>query len=361
MIRNLLFLWLILALPTLGREAPAVFERMDFAKAGDRAKEQGCWLVVDATASWCPPCHKMDETTWVAPELIDYFDKHVLAIQIDVDEQSELAKKLEIKAMPTVIVFGPEGELDRVVGYKTAPEIIAWLSGVGQGKTRLDRLRAEAAETGDIESRYELARSLMQSGKALEAEELFLALWRDMDRAEWSAVRYSYLLDDLTRLVEQSPGARAKLETLRAEAFQRNSQADWFHLSKTLGYTEELAAWEPTSPLPKNIESAYFDFLVKTGHMAKAGRLLKNPAENAKHSLRVRQSLLEYSKDEADERVAKFAQESTRRDLLNLYAACQAAGRGEAALEVRRIALEDDAEIKSDFDEIDANGPQGLE
>lgn len=286
--------------------------------------------------------------------MIDYFSKNVLAIQVDVDEQSELAEKLGIKAMPTVIVFGPEGERDRVVGYKTAPELIAWLDGLREGKSELDHLRAKA-ETGDIESRYDLARSLMQSGKPEEAEELFLTLWRDMEGTEWSGVRYSYLLSDLAELVEQSPSARAKLEALRKEAYQRGSLADWFHLSSTLGHTEELVAWEPTSPLPGVLESSYFDFLVNAGHRAKAGRLLNNPAESAKDCLRVRQSLLDFSDSEGDERVAEYARESTRRDLLNLYAACRAAGRDEDASKVRRLALEDDAEMKSAFDEVDAS------
>lgn len=148
MLRQLtLLILLLLPAPAWCGETPKVFQKLDFASALARAKEQKRWLLVDATAVWCPPCHKMDATTWVDPALVAYLEKNAVAIQIDVDDQDELARELQIKAMPTVILFGPDGEVDRSVGYKTSSELLAWFDDLGQGKSQADacakRQRAE--------------------------------------------------------------------------------------------------------------------------------------------------------------------------------------------------------------------------
>ena len=358
MLRKLLLIWLCLLAPVFGEGPPRVFAPLDFATAQTQAKEQGRWLLVDATAVWCPPCHKMDATTWIDPALEAYFAKDVLAIQIDVDQQAELSEKLGINAMPTVIVFGPEGELDRSVGYKTAEELLAWLTDLRQGITQADRLREKSA-TGDIESRYDLAEKLLETDKLEEAAKLYLALWEDMRDTEWVGVRCSYMLSSIGALTEQSPAAKEQFERVREQAWSKGDFEDWFYLSKTLGHDEELLAWEPVKPVVPALQKFYFDFLIEHDRWAKAGNLLDDPEQEAKNALRLREALIASfpAGDDSRQEMVEYAQDSTRSTMLSLYAACLAAGKGEQAQAVRRIAVEDDASLQADFEALDAQPP----
>src|SRR5690606_6793071 len=140
-------------------------------------------LLVDATADWCPPCKEMDRTTWVDERVEKWLGQRAIAIQVDVDAEPETARELRIRAMPTVIVFKDGAEFDRVVGYRSADQLLAWLEGVAAGRTSLDALRDDAkgpAARENVEARLELARSLSQSGKYEEAAEAYEWLWLNM-------------------------------------------------------------------------------------------------------------------------------------------------------------------------------------
>jgi len=107
---------------------PQVFSALSLVEAKAKAVEQEKILLVDATADWCQPCKAMERTTWVDPEVIAWINLNAIAIQVDVDRQREEAKELKIQAMPTIIVFKDGRELDRVVGYQDAEELLAWLN-----------------------------------------------------------------------------------------------------------------------------------------------------------------------------------------------------------------------------------------
>ena len=64
-------------------------------------------LVVDFTATWCGPCRV------VAPlmeQLSQEYQDQIKVIKIDVDKDKPLAKKYEVRTIPTVLYF-KNGEL----------------------------------------------------------------------------------------------------------------------------------------------------------------------------------------------------------------------------------------------------------
>jgi thioredoxin 1 len=106
---------------------PAIFTDSTFTDALAAARAQGKLLLVDATASWCGPCQWMDRTTWINRAVVEAIGKSAIAIQLDVDEEPEVSERLRIEAMPTVVAFRDDVELDRVVGLQAPAELLVWL------------------------------------------------------------------------------------------------------------------------------------------------------------------------------------------------------------------------------------------
>lgn len=118
-------------------DRPAIFDtHRDFQSAVDAAEAADRILVVDMTASWCPPCKEMDRTVWVNPDLEAYLAENAVVVQIDVDDYPDLAQEFRIEAIPTIIVVDVKRsiELDRRTSLIEAPALIAWLKTVDQAR-----------------------------------------------------------------------------------------------------------------------------------------------------------------------------------------------------------------------------------
>jgi thioredoxin 1 len=69
-------------------------------------------VVVDFFATWCGPCRV------IAPKVAAFAEefKNVEFYKIDVDEVSDVAQELTIKAMPTFVLFKGGERITEVVG-----------------------------------------------------------------------------------------------------------------------------------------------------------------------------------------------------------------------------------------------------
>ena len=88
---------------------------LHFNEAGfDKALESGYLMMVDFWAAWCGPCQRLGPVIEQMAE--DYEGQNVIIGKVDVDEESELARRYGIMNIPTVIFFKNGQELDRKVG-----------------------------------------------------------------------------------------------------------------------------------------------------------------------------------------------------------------------------------------------------
>ncbi|KAH9758867.1 Thioredoxin H1 [Citrus sinensis] len=71
-------------------------------------------IVVDFTASWCPPCKLM------SPILSELAKKlpAVIFLKVDVDELKSVAEEWAVEAMPTFVLTKEGKVLERIVGAK---------------------------------------------------------------------------------------------------------------------------------------------------------------------------------------------------------------------------------------------------
>ncbi|MCE1229059.1 MAG: thioredoxin family protein, partial [Firmicutes bacterium] len=103
----------------------------DLEGALAKAKTEHKLVLVDIYADWCAQCKELDEKTWPAPEVAAWLSKHAIAIRIDTDKKRpDLAKKLEIRSYPSVILLDGDGkEQRRILGFHPPAEMLAWLEG----------------------------------------------------------------------------------------------------------------------------------------------------------------------------------------------------------------------------------------
>lgn len=114
--------------PAAATRDAGIFHQLTFAEACAQAKTEGKLVFVDVWAAWCGPCKLLDQTTWQDAAVVDLLTTRTIAIKINADEKPEFAVENKVDALPTLLVFRPDGtELARIVGYVDATKFRAEL------------------------------------------------------------------------------------------------------------------------------------------------------------------------------------------------------------------------------------------
>jgi len=78
-------------------------------------------VLVDFFADWCGPCKMLAP---VLEEIEEENSDELLVVQVNVDENMELAFELSVLSLPTVILYEQGKEKDRMTGLASKKEIL---------------------------------------------------------------------------------------------------------------------------------------------------------------------------------------------------------------------------------------------
>lgn len=103
------------------------FENDSFKNLLDRAKKENKLIFMDAYASWCGPCKKMDNMVFTQAEVGEVYNSTFINTKFDMEkgEGVGIAKKYGVSAYPTYLFIDGNGEVVyRSTGYFEVPEFL---------------------------------------------------------------------------------------------------------------------------------------------------------------------------------------------------------------------------------------------
>jgi len=106
----------------IGNGQGIVFFEGSYDQALALAKKEGKLVFVDAYASWCGPCKRMQTNVFPDKKAGEFYNKHFVNMKIDMEKQMglELNQKFLVRAYPTFLFIDSDGKIIfREVGGKT--------------------------------------------------------------------------------------------------------------------------------------------------------------------------------------------------------------------------------------------------
>jgi thiol:disulfide interchange protein len=85
------FSFIVLACDSAAWSRAEIFSGSSLEQAKQHAQKDGKLFLIDFTASWCPPCKKMESTTWADAAVQAWMKENAVAIQIDVDKDEKIS------------------------------------------------------------------------------------------------------------------------------------------------------------------------------------------------------------------------------------------------------------------------------
>jgi len=270
-------LFAMLCALTVAAPAEAVtWDQGTLAQAMVKAKSGRRWILVDLYATWCGPCHDMDEKVYGRPEVERALGSFV-ALRRD-GEQGEgkaLVERYHTVGYPTLLVLDENAvEIDRLMGFVDAKELVATLENFRRGVGTLHALEERLRATPSDETlRAEVATRHAMRGDAAAVTELRRVVNADPDNKAKRASTALLVLGKYYHLRGRKEPQQAKdvLDELRrryptsveAEEAPYQIATALLGLGKPAEARVELDRWLTASPKDSERFNAYAWFCFK--------------------------------------------------------------------------------------------------
>jgi protein disulfide-isomerase len=109
---------------TYGSSHSLVPWRTDFTSALVEGQSSSKLILLDFSASWCPPCREMKANTWNDPDVAAAVEQNVVPVLMDVDASGvqPVAEKYGIQTSPAIVVVDSAGREVRRASFMTPAE-----------------------------------------------------------------------------------------------------------------------------------------------------------------------------------------------------------------------------------------------
>lgn len=80
-------------------------------------------MIVDFSATWCPPCRQLKP---IFEKLAEDFKGRIDFVTIDVDEQPELSQAYGVQSIPMMVFLNKDGQIQNtIVGFQDRDQLLA--------------------------------------------------------------------------------------------------------------------------------------------------------------------------------------------------------------------------------------------
>ncbi len=108
---------------------PTVDWRTDFDAALEEASQSNKLVMLDFTASWCPPCHVMKHEVWPDEDVRRTVEASFVPVLLDIDlpNAGRIAAHYGVRSIPTIIIVDASGKELQRVQTTSASQMVAFL------------------------------------------------------------------------------------------------------------------------------------------------------------------------------------------------------------------------------------------
>lgn len=105
------------------------FSQVSLEKAQKQASKSGKLIFIDAYTDWCGPCKRMAATTFMDPEVAEFFNENFVNLKVEMEKDAdgpEIAQRYRVRAYPTLLFIDGDGNLKKtVIGFKSKNQLLA--------------------------------------------------------------------------------------------------------------------------------------------------------------------------------------------------------------------------------------------
>lgn len=112
-----------------GSPAPAdgIAWRTDFNAALAESKQSGKPVLLDFSATWCPPCQVMKHDVWPDAKVREAVTASYIPVAVDVDSNQELASRYGIYGIPSILIVDAQGKVLKQGSFMSSNGLLAFL------------------------------------------------------------------------------------------------------------------------------------------------------------------------------------------------------------------------------------------